>query len=119
MIGSAALAAMFVAASAVMMPQTAFADDAVIWGRQTGLGEFITEKVNLTAPATITAVTYEGAGPGYCIWSGANRYRAILCWDVGDPSLVGTVLPVERGYFAIPAKRTSTTPAYVQITVAY
>lgn len=95
----------------------AHADGWVIWGRQTGLGEFMTDKVNLNKAVTVTGVTYDGAGDGFCIWSGVPTPSAYLCWNTGDPSLVGTTLPPDRGYFAIPDKRTVNSPAYVQITV--
>ncbi len=73
------------------------ADEGVICGLQAGLGKFMTEKINLTQPATVTLVTYEGAGPGFSIWSQQPYPKVEVCWDVGDTSRVGTVRPVERG----------------------
>ncbi len=107
------------AAGMMAFPVAAVADDAVIWGRQTGLGKFDTKKVNLTLPATVTSATYEGAGTGFCVWSGVPYPEVVVCWNTGDATLVGYVLPADQGYFAIPAKRTTTSPAYVQLTVAY
>lgn len=111
--------ALALATSLIALPVVSYADDAVIWGRQSGLGKFTTKKVNLRANATITNVTYEGGGNGFCIWSGAPRASVVVCWNKGNASLNGYTLPANRGYFAIPAKRTANSPAYVQVTVSY
>ena len=62
------------------------ANGEVIWGRQTGLGKFMTKKVNLTQPATITQVTLTDASPGFCIKARVPYPENVVCWNVGEPS---------------------------------
>ena len=107
----------FVAVGLVVSVTSAMASE-TIWGRNPATGDLITEKVTLTKPMTITSVSYEGrGGPGFCIWAGVPIAEKVVCWWDGNPSLVGTVLPADIGYFAIPGKATNNTPAYVQIIV--
>jgi hypothetical protein len=112
-----AVMALALAGSLLAIPQAAYADTAVIWGRQTAMGKFETKKVDLNAASTIASERYEGGGDGYCIWSGAPRSTVVTCWRKGDPSLVGKTLPAGRGYYIVPAKRTTNSPAYAQVTV--
>jgi hypothetical protein len=103
----------------LVMPLSANAASEEIWGRQTGLGKFLTEKVNIPRMATIVDTHYEGAGDGFCIWSGVPYPALVVCWRSGGASLVGTTLPPDQGYFVIPDKRTVNSPAYATVRVEF
>lgn len=118
-LGKLGMGSVVLSTALLLLPLAAEAASDEIWGRQSGLGKFTTEKVNIPRVATITRTHYDGAGDGFCIWSGVPYPAVVVCWRTGDPSLVGTTLPPDRGYFVIPDKRTVNSPAYATVGVEF
>ena len=103
----------------VMASQPAAAATTTIWGKQTSMGKFETEKTMLPKTGTITEVNVGTNATQFCIWSGMPTAQVVKCFRTDQDNWLNYQLPAGVGYFAIPDKKSLNAESRVEILVTY